>query len=82
MKFYRGDNEGKQSHYKKFGCCQLKFFYKPMDQPITAGHLEGCDWLLHRFMEVYISKFIDSKSATKFSGMILFAIIIVMGAKI
>ena len=31
-----------------------------MEQPITVWCLEGCDWLLHRFIEVNFSKLTDS----------------------
>ena len=34
--------------------------HEPMEQPITVGCLEGCDWLLHRFIEVNFSKLTDS----------------------
>ena len=33
---------------------------KPMEQPITVGCLENCDWLLHSFIEVNFSKLADS----------------------
>ena len=36
------------------------YLYKRMEQPITAGYLEGCDWLLHRFIEVNFSKSTNS----------------------
>ena len=59
MKFYRGDNEGKQSRSWKFGCCQLTWEIH-LYQPITVGCLEGCDKLLHRLIEVNFSKLTDS----------------------
>ena len=32
-----------------------------MEQPITGWCLEGCDWLLHMFIEINFSKLTDSK---------------------
>ena len=44
-----------------------------MEQPITVGCLEGCDWLLHSFIEVNFSKLTDSN---QISGMIQFTFIV------
>ena len=31
-----------------------------MEQPITALQTPGCDWLIHKFLEVNFSKLTDS----------------------
>ena len=36
-----------------------------MEQPITVGCLEVCDWLLHKLIEVIFSKLTDSNKIFK-----------------
>ena len=62
MQFYRDDNEGRQSNIWKFGCSLLALrnhLYIPTEQPITVWCLEGCDWLLHRFVDENFLKLTD-----------------------
>ena len=63
MKFYRGAmNANKVILENLVAVRQLReiYIYKPMEQPIKAGCLEGCDWLFLRFIYVNFSRLMGS----------------------
>ena len=47
-----------------------------MEQPISVGCLESCDWLLHRFIDVNFSKLMDSNQIFRNNFISLYFILV------